>query len=53
LWIPPKYFERGTNLEKDLPDLLTDVVKDILANHQPELLPDKMVAEIEQYLASL
>jgi trimethylamine--corrinoid protein Co-methyltransferase len=53
LWIPPKYFERGTNLEKDLPDLLTDVVKDILANHQPKSLPATMTAKIEQYLTSL
>jgi len=53
LWIPPKYFERGTNLERDLPDLLTEVVKDILANHQPRLLPATTTAAIEQYLASL
>jgi len=53
LWIAPKYFERGANLDKSLPDLLTDVVKDILANHQPQPLPAPMTAKIEQYLASL
>jgi trimethylamine--corrinoid protein Co-methyltransferase len=53
LWLPPKYFERGANLERDLPDLLTNVVKDILANHQPQPLPAELTARIEQYLASL
>lgn len=53
LWLPPKYFERGVNLERDLPDLLTDVVKVILANHQPQPLPAKLTARIDQYLASL
>jgi trimethylamine--corrinoid protein Co-methyltransferase len=53
LWIAPKYFERGANLKRGLPDLLTEVVKDILANHEPAPLPTTMTAKIEQYLDSL
>jgi trimethylamine--corrinoid protein Co-methyltransferase len=53
LWIAPRYFERGANLERDLPDLLTDVVKDILVNHEPTPLSAAMTAKIDQYLDSL
>jgi trimethylamine--corrinoid protein Co-methyltransferase len=53
LWIAPRYFERGANLERDLPDLLTNVVKDILVNHEPTPLSATMTAKIDQYLASL
>jgi trimethylamine:corrinoid methyltransferase-like protein len=53
LWIAPKYFERGANLKRGLPDLLTEAVKDILANHEPAPLPPTMTAKIEQYLDSL
>jgi trimethylamine--corrinoid protein Co-methyltransferase len=53
LWIAPKYFERGANLERDLPYLLTEAVKDILANHEPTPLSVTMTAKIEQYLDSL
>jgi trimethylamine--corrinoid protein Co-methyltransferase len=53
LWAAPDYFERGLDYDKDLLDLLTDAVKDILANHEPTPLPTTMTAKIEQYLASL
>jgi trimethylamine--corrinoid protein Co-methyltransferase len=53
LWIAPKYIERGANLERDLPDLLTEVVKDILVNHEPMPLSATMTAKIDQYLDSL
>jgi trimethylamine--corrinoid protein Co-methyltransferase len=53
LWAAPKYFERGLDYEKDLPDLLTDTLKDILANHTPPPLSPAMTVKIDQYLASL
>jgi trimethylamine--corrinoid protein Co-methyltransferase len=53
LWLAPRYFERGVDHERNLPDLLTDVVKDIVATHKPKPLPAAMMAEIEQYLDSL
>ncbi|MBN1992927.1 MAG: trimethylamine methyltransferase family protein [Anaerolineae bacterium] len=53
LWAAPKYFERGLDHERDLPDLLTDEVKEILANHTPAPLSPAMTAQIERYLASL
>lgn len=53
LWLAPRYFERGVDHERNLPDLLTDVVKDIVTTHKPKPLPAAMMAEIEQYLDSL
>ncbi len=53
LWIAPKYFERGINHEKSLPDLLTEVVKDIATSHKPKPLSATITARIDQYLNSL
>jgi trimethylamine--corrinoid protein Co-methyltransferase len=53
LWAAPRYFERGLDLERDLLDLLTGEVKNILANHTPTPLSTTMTAKIDQYLASL
>lgn len=53
LWIPPRYFERGTNHAQSLPDRLTDVVKDILATHKPKPLDSEKLTQVEAYLAGL
>jgi len=51
--MPPAYWERGQGLEASLPELLTDVVKDILSTHQPPALPADKVAAINDYLLGL
>ena len=53
LWMPPNYWERGQEHAQNLPDMLTDVVKDILATHKPAPLPAAKLAEIDQFLNSL
>ncbi|MFC1976127.1 hypothetical protein ACFLXQ_06995, partial [Chloroflexota bacterium] len=53
LWIAPRYFERGVNHERCLPNLLTDVVNDILVKSKPKPLSTTMTAKIDQYLDSL
>jgi trimethylamine---corrinoid protein Co-methyltransferase len=53
LWMPPSYWERGQEHSRRLPDRLTDVVKDILANHKTAPLPDSKLAEIDQFLQAL
>lgn len=53
LWIPPKYFERGANHAKNLPERLTEVVQEIIVTHKPKPLSQAMLAKIEAYLDSL
>jgi len=53
LWLPPKYFERGAGHASSLPDLLTGVVKDIVAKHRPRALPEATAAQVDRYLAAL
>jgi trimethylamine--corrinoid protein Co-methyltransferase len=53
LWIPPRYWERGANHTRSLPERLTEVTKDIIATHQPPPLPDTTTAEVESFLRSL
>ena len=53
LWMPPSYWERGQEHARSLPDMLTDVVRDILATHKPAPLPAAKLAEIDVFLNSL
>ena len=53
LWMPPRYWERGQEHSRSLPERLTDVVEDILAIHKPAPLPDAKLVEIEEFLNSL
>jgi trimethylamine--corrinoid protein Co-methyltransferase len=53
LWIPPRYWERGTNHARSLPDRLTEVTREIIATHHPEPLSEQMQTGVEAYLSSL